>query len=107
MSWWWEHGHRCHGAWVESGGFDQRIGFVGLTPPGIRPVVYSWSLDDVKDANGECSTLRAAKRRVDRAIREHYRWMIDAYGKGPVRSREEAMEAKERRRGRDHGKKGR
>lgn len=68
----WEHGYRAHGYWVGA----HRVGLVGLTPPRIRPVTYSWSLDAVKEEHGECTTLRAAKRRVEAAVRRHYSWMF-------------------------------
>lgn len=79
--WWWERGYRCHGAWCRAGGAPgvpvrhQRLGYVGLSPPGTSPVIYSWGLDDVPEARGTCTALRAAKRRVRAAIKQHYSWM--------------------------------
>jgi hypothetical protein len=69
----WEHGLRSHGYWLG----NQRVGFVGLTPPGF-PVVYSWSLDRVPEEQGECKSLRAAKRRVEAAFRRAYSWRFPA-----------------------------
>jgi len=69
----WEHGYRCHGYWLDG----QRMGHVGLTPPGHRPVVYSWALDATDD-HGECTTLRAAKRRVEALFRQRYSWRFPA-----------------------------
>ena len=60
----WQRGYRCHGLWTEHG---QRLGYVGLSPPG-HPVVYSWALDAVPEKHGECLTLRAAKRCVWAAL---------------------------------------
>lgn len=37
----WERGDRCHGLWIGL----QRIGHVGLSPRGIRPLGYTWSAD--------------------------------------------------------------
>ncbi len=68
----WEHDHRCHGLWTDR---RQRLAYVGLTPPG-HPLVYSWALDAVPEEHGECSTLRAAKRRVWAAYRRHYSWIF-------------------------------
>ena len=65
----WERGYRTHGYWL---GAD-RVGHVGLSPwfPGI-PTVYTWGLDRVAGETGECSSLAAAKRRVEDAFRRHY-----------------------------------
>jgi hypothetical protein len=77
----WEHGYRCHGYWLEDP--RQRVGHVGLTPPGY-PLVYSWAIDatedrdDLSPCRGECTTLRAAKRKVEAAFRELYSWRFPA-----------------------------
>ena len=61
----WEHGYRCHGYWLNG----RRHGHVSLSPPGFKPVVYSWGLDHVEHEKGECKTLEAAKRRVESAFK--------------------------------------
>lgn len=70
----WERGSRCHGYWLDKP--VQRMGHVGLTPPG-HPVMYSWALDATDD-RGECTTLRAAKRRVEAMFRKRYSWRFPA-----------------------------
>jgi hypothetical protein len=70
----WERGYRVHGLWFKDP--NQRVGRVGLTPPG-HPVVYSWGLDAVPEAYGECRTLAAAKRRVWSAFKKNYSWIFD------------------------------
>jgi len=64
----WEHGSRSHGFWIGT----KQIGFIGISPPTVNPVVYVWSLNvphhDV--AKGECLSLRRAKRFVERAWAE-------------------------------------
>ena len=61
----WEHGIRCHGYWL---GIKQ-VGFVGLTPPMVKPTVYTWSLNipHYEAVKGKCLSLRQAKRFVERA----------------------------------------
>jgi hypothetical protein len=72
----WQRGHRVHGYWLDG----QRLGHVGLSPRGLRPIVYTWAIDaaqgrsDVHDACGEARTLRTAKRRVEAAFRKLYSW---------------------------------
>lgn len=75
----WEHGYRCHGYWLRDTPSEtpQRMGHVGLTLPGRFPRVYSWALDATDD-RGECTTLRAAKRRVEAMFRERYSWRFPA-----------------------------
>ena len=73
----WEHGHRCHGYWLQDVSPPHRMGHVGLTPPGHHPVVYSWALDATDD-RGECTTLRAAKRCVETMFRQRYSWRFPA-----------------------------
>lgn len=79
----WEHGYRCHGFWYRDN--NQRMGYVGLSPPGTTPVIYTWGLDDPEakprhdgepPARGEASSLRSAKRAVVRAFRHYYSWMF-------------------------------
>ncbi len=67
----WTSGYRCHGYWLDG----QRVGHVGLTPPGHKPVVYSWGIDAaMATASGECAALRTAKRHVEAAFRRLYSW---------------------------------
>ena len=64
----WEHGIRCHGYWL---GLEQ-VGFVGLTPPMVKPTMYTWSLNvpHYEAVKGQCLSLRQAKRFVERAYAE-------------------------------------
>lgn len=59
----WERGFRCHGYWLG----NNRVGFVGLTPPMKNPTVYTWSLPSDEALTGQCLSLRNAKRLVERA----------------------------------------
>ncbi len=63
----WENGGRKHGLW----GNLVRYAFVGLSPPGFRPVVYDWSIDghDGPGNEGEEASLPAAKKAVAVALR--------------------------------------
>jgi hypothetical protein len=63
----WEHGYRTHGLWDERG---RRLGAVSLGPRDHWDGVYRYWTDAKPDAVGEAATLRAAKRAVERAIRE-------------------------------------
>lgn len=82
----WEHGYRCHGYWLDDmgPGHRQRMGHVGLSPQIVRPTVYSWAIDatenrdDMTPCRGECTTLRAAKRKVEAAFRKLYSWRFPA-----------------------------
>ncbi len=47
------------------------VGYVALAG---RPCVYLWGLDRTNVHNQQCTTLRAAKRKVEAAFREHYSW---------------------------------
>lgn len=62
----WEHSPRRHGLWWG----NQRIGYVGLTPPGFKPVVYS-AYSDVTHETTEWPTLAKAKRFVEQAWKKH------------------------------------
>lgn len=76
----WQRGHRVHGYWLDS----QRMGHVGLSPRGMRPIRYSWATDaaqgrpKIRDACGEERTLRAATHRVEAAFRRLYSWRFPA-----------------------------
>lgn len=76
----WQRGHRVHGYWLDG----QRMGHVGLSPRGFRPVVYSWAIDAAQGqpefgvTSGEERRLRAAKRRVEAAFRRLYSWRFPA-----------------------------
>ena len=59
----WEFGYRVHGYWLG----NQRVGHVGLSPRGFRPVLYTWALDISPRTSGERSTLNRAKRAVEAA----------------------------------------
>lgn len=65
----WERGDRCHGYWITE---YVRIGQVGIGPGrgAAKKYGYSWSLDWPFEglAKGECNTLRAAKRAVEKAF---------------------------------------
>lgn len=61
----WQRGHRVHGYWLDG----QRMGYVGLSPRMVRPVIYTWAIDARREICGEARTLRAAKRRVEAAFR--------------------------------------
>jgi hypothetical protein len=57
----WQRGHRVHGYWLDGA----LMGHVGLSPRGLPPVDYSWTID-------------AAKRRVEAAFRRLYSWRFPA-----------------------------
>lgn len=65
----WEHGIRCHGYWL---GIKQ-VGFVGLTPPMVKPVMYTWSLNVpyYEAVKGQCLSLRKAKSLVEQAYAQN------------------------------------
>lgn len=60
---WRTGGYRVHGYWLDT----RRLGWVGLSPRGTPPVVYSWALDGGV-AHGQEATLRAAKKKVEDAV---------------------------------------
>lgn len=63
----WEHGYRCHGYWLG----EERIGFVGLASGRLSDYYapYSWYCEvPGKRRSGWVSSLRAAKRAVERAV---------------------------------------
>jgi hypothetical protein len=59
----WRYALSCHGYWLDG----QRVGYVA------KGRLYLWALDATDDC-GECTTLRAAKRKVEAAFRERYSW---------------------------------
>lgn len=70
-----------HGYWLSDGpGPPQRMGHVGLSPRAVQPIEYTWALDDRRavNASGTATTLRAAKRAVERAFRANYSWRFPA-----------------------------
>jgi hypothetical protein len=63
----WERGDRCHRYWI---GPATRAGFVGLPYRTAKVHGYVWTLDFPVQgtASGHTTTLRAAKRAVERAL---------------------------------------
>jgi hypothetical protein len=65
----WEHGWRAHGLYAG----EQQVGTIGLTPPGYKPVGYCCRVHDRADHRiGETTSLRAAKRLVERYVKAHH-----------------------------------
>jgi hypothetical protein len=67
----WEHGHRCHGYWLDM----DRIGFIGI-PPGRGAATkfgYGWEFGRPGHdsyVEGRTKTLKAAKRAVEKEYRK-------------------------------------
>ena len=61
----WEHGYRCHGYWCDKTG--DRLGFVGLGPPGVWDKVYRERMDRWMHTRPteEYKTLKTAKQAVE------------------------------------------
>lgn len=64
----WGRGIRCHGYWQG----QNRVGFIGLSPPFQKPTIYHWSVDVPKENaySGQCSTLKEAKKQVEEKYKE-------------------------------------
>ncbi len=64
----WERGIRCHGYWIGL----VRIGWVGLPYGGVKWGKYKWIFTGHSPRQeGKTSTLRAAKRAVEKLFAEH------------------------------------
>ncbi len=60
----WQRGYRVHGYWTQD---DVRIGWIGLSPRFVKPVLYTAHVESQSEPLGTFRKLRQAKKAVELA----------------------------------------